>query len=198
MLFRSREAPSLFRTVRLWLWPRVSWRRSGSYFLKRLLRLSGTPYAIGMGAAVGTFASCTPFLGFHIMLAFGLAWVCRANLIAGAIGTSIGNPLTFPFIWAGSYELGQVMLGEVGKNAPGSLEHDLLHKSWDQLWPLVWPMTVGSAPLGIAAGCAVYVIVYKAVSAYRKVRHERFAERREADARESDDRRRVAEDVQGW
>ena len=53
MLFRRREEPGYWERFKLWLWPRVSWRRSALYYLKRILRLSGTPYAIAMGAAVG-------------------------------------------------------------------------------------------------------------------------------------------------
>ena len=59
-----------------------------------------------MGAAVGVFVSFTPFLGFHLLITFALAWLLGANMIAGAIATSIGNPLTFPFIWASTYQVG--------------------------------------------------------------------------------------------
>ena len=66
MLFRRREEPGYWERFKLWLWPRVSWRRSALYYLKRILRLSGTPYAIAMGAAVGAAVAFTPFLGFHL------------------------------------------------------------------------------------------------------------------------------------
>ena len=49
MLFRRREEPGYWERFKLWLWPRVSWRRSALYYLKRILRLSGTPYAIAHG-----------------------------------------------------------------------------------------------------------------------------------------------------
>ena len=41
-------------------------------------------------------------------------------------------------------------------------------------------MTVGAIPLGLAAGAIVYLIVYKAVLAYREGRRQRFAGRRPA------------------
>jgi uncharacterized protein (DUF2062 family) len=178
MLFRRREELNLWERFKLWLWPRVSWRRSGLYLLKRVLRLSGTPYAIAMGAAVGASVSFTPFLGLHFILTFAIAWLLRANMIAGAIATSIGNPLTFPLIWAGTYQLGHFLLNREGRTMPARLEHDLVHKSWDQLWPILKPMTVGAVPIGFAVGLAVYLVVYKAVSAYRDSRSQRFAGRR--------------------
>jgi len=178
MLFRRREVPGYWERFKLWLWPRVSWRRSALYYLKRILRLSGTPYAVAMGAAVGAGVAFTPFLGFHLLIMAGVAWLVRGNVIAGAIASCVGNPITFPFIWAGSYRLGKLMLGESVSGAPARLGHDLFEKSWDQLWPLLKPMTVGSIPLGLAVGCVVYLIVHKAVSAYREGRSQRFAGRR--------------------
>lgn len=178
MLFRRRNELGYWERLTRWLWPRVSWRRSVTYYLKRILRLSGTPYAIAMGAALGAGISLTPFLGLHILITFLIAWFLRANMIAGAIATSIGNPLTFPFIWATTYQIGHYIQNWEGRSAPARLEQDLLHKSWDQLWPILAPMTIGSIPLGLAVGTGVYLVVYKVVSAYRESRSQRFADRR--------------------
>jgi uncharacterized protein (DUF2062 family) len=181
MLFKSREAATIRQRFRVWLWPRVSWRRSVLYFVKRTLRLSGTPYAIAMGAAIGAFVACTPFIGLHILITFALAWLVRANMIAGAIGTVFGNPATFPFIWAGAYEIGQFMLHGGVHDAPAHLSHDLLEKSIGEILPIIEPMVVGSIPIGLAAGCIVYFIVYKAVAAYQEARRKRLAGRRQAE-----------------
>jgi hypothetical protein len=80
--------------------------------------------------------------------------------------------------WASTYQLGHLILNNEERTAPARLEHDLLHKSWDQLWPIVEPMTVGSIPLGVALGCVVYLVVHKSISAYREARSQRFAGRR--------------------
>lgn len=178
MLFKQRNEPGYRDRLRVWLWPRVSWRRSALYYVKRILRLSGTPYAIAMGAAVGAGVATTPFLGFHFVLTAVVAWLLGGNLIAGAIGTCIGNPLTFPLIWASTYRLGSVILNAEGLHPPGGIGHDLLHKSWDQLWPILEPMMVGAVPVALLTGAIMYVIVYKGVSAYRESRIQRFAGRR--------------------
>lgn len=178
MLFKRREALGYWESFKRWLWPRVSWRRSSLYYLKRILRLSGTPYAIAMGAAVGAAVAFTPFLGLHFVITFLIAWLLRGNMIAGAIGSCIGNPITFPFIWAGTYQLGRMILSQESRQVPLRLGEDLWQKSWDQLWPIIEPMMVGAIPLGLATGAIVYLIVYKAVSAYREGRSKRFAGRR--------------------
>ena len=178
MILQRRERATYRERFRLWLWPRVSWRRSGTYYAKRVLRLSGTPYAIAMGCAVGAFASFMPLVGVHCLLTFAIAWILRANLLAGAIGTLIGNPLTFPFIWAGNYELGQMLLGRSNPVAPHQLGQQFASRSLEQIWPLVKPMTLGAIPLGLATGCMIYFLVYNAVAAYQDARRERFADRR--------------------
>lgn len=179
MLFKRRQELSYWQRFKLGLWPRVSWRRSGLYYVKRILRLSGSTYAIAMGSAVGAAVAFTPFIGLHLVLTFAIAWMVRGNMIAGAIsGTFFGNPVTYPLIWAGTYQLGRLILFHEARPAPARLEHDLLHKSWDQLWPIVKLLTVGCVPLGLAAGAIVYFLVYKGLIAYRESRSQRFAGRR--------------------
>jgi hypothetical protein len=43
------------------------------------------------------YSVCRP----HFVLSALLAYIARANIIASAIGTVVGNPWTFPFIWWG-------------------------------------------------------------------------------------------------
>jgi uncharacterized protein (DUF2062 family) len=198
MLFRRREKTSHIERARIWVWPRVSWRRSALYYAKRILRLSATPYAIAVGCAIGAFASFTPFVGLHFAISIALAWLVRGNIIAAAIGTAVGNPLTFPLIWTSTYQLGHAILrGEQAVQLPQfdrlfSLEFsiDALWRSIQTLWRLIqtlWPMiktmSVGSLPLGILAGLVVYAIVYKSVAAYQANRRKRLQRHRAAHRR---------------
>lgn len=173
MLFKRRDQIGYIERLRVWLWPRVSWRRSTLYFFKRILRLSATPYAISMGAAAGAFTSCTPFLGLHFVIAAIIAYLLRGNLIASAVGTTFGNPLTFPFIWAATYETGNLILGG---DSPGLPEfgEKLYQQSFEQLWPLIKPMMVGAIPIGLASALVMYVIVYQSVTVYQTKRRKRF------------------------
>ena len=179
MLFRRRKRSTHIERARLWVWPRVSWRRSTLYYIKRILRLSATPYAIAAGCGIGAFVSFTPFIGFHIATAVALAWIIRGNLIAAVIGTSVGNPLTFPLIWASTYELGYAILSGEQAAAP-PLGRPFLERSIENLSPIVKTMSVGSLPLGFLAGLVVYAIVYKSVAAYQANRRKRLQDRRVA------------------
>jgi len=175
MLFKRRNEAGLRERLRVWAWPRVSWRRSWAYYIKRALRLSATPHAVAAGVAAGAFASFTPFVGFHFLIAFLLAYVIRGNLVAGAIGTAVGNPLTFPFIWAGTLQVGELMLPGESQAAPRRLGEHLVEKSFEQLWPLIKPMALGGIPLGLAAAAVSYLLVYKTVVAYRAARRQRLS-----------------------
>lgn len=182
MLFRRRQRPTNIERLRVAVWPRHSWVRSTRYYGKRVLRLTATPHAIALGFAAGAFASFTPMVGFHFIISFALAWVVRGNLIAAALGTSVGNPLTFPFIWASTYKVGQLILG--GKQ-PGSHEevHEefmtrLLDHSIDVLLPMFKPMMVGAIPIGLVVGTVCYVLVYKSVEVYQHRRRAVLARSR--------------------
>lgn len=178
MLFGRRTKAGFGERLRVTLWPRTSWRRSGVYYLKRVLRLTATPRSIGAGFGAGVFASFMPFIGFHFLIAFALAWILRGNMIAGAIGTAVGNPITFPFIWFGTYQLGHFLLFGEQRGPPPEIGHELLHKSFDQLWPILQPMLVGAIPIGVLAGLLSFVLVYRAVGSYQQRRRQRLAGRR--------------------
>ncbi len=182
MLFRRRKPPSLWERTRTYLWPRRSFSRSIRYIAKRVLRLTATPHAIAAGVAAGVFASWTPFIGFHFIMSFVIAYLIAGNMFAAAIGTSFGNPLTFPFIWTSCYGLGKFILNQEavgGKHI--NLVHLFRHLDVADLWqPVLKPMLVGAIPLGLLFAGIFYGITYWGVNAFRTRRRERMAARARA------------------
>lgn len=150
------------------------------YLVKRVLRLTATPHAIAAGVAAGVFVSFTPFLGFHFLLAAVLAWLIGGNLVAAAIGTGIGNPLTFPFIWGTTLETGKFILygRHSGEIVPQQLGQVLWHMDFALLWtPLIRPMFIGALPIGFIFAAVFYVVTRWATIAFREHRRTRLAER---------------------
>lgn len=82
-----------------------------SRLLRRLLRLRADPHAVAAGFASGAALSCTPLFGLHFLLAFALAWAVRGHMLAAALGTAVGNPITFPVFASGAYGLGAFLFG---------------------------------------------------------------------------------------
>lgn len=175
MLFRRRNRPSQIERLRVAVWPRHSWARSSRYFGKRVLRLTATPHSIAIGFAAGACASCTPLIGFHFLTAFAFAFIVRGNMIAAALGTSLGNPITFPFIWAFTFKIGQwVLYGRAPDADPHAVQQQIhsgiFETSLDTLLPLLKPMFIGAIPMGLSIGFVSYFIVYKSVEVYQRRR----------------------------
>ncbi len=182
MLFGRRDRPGLSERLRIALWPRRSFPRSFRYYKARVLRLEASPHAIAAGVAAGAFASCTPLVGFHFLLAFAFAWIIGGSMVAAAFGTAVGNPLTFPLIWVSAFQLGELILGRApGAMSPLQIEWSfgLITSSFGTLWPTLKPMFVGGTILGIVLAVILYWLVRSAVVVSHKVRAERLAASRE-------------------
>jgi uncharacterized protein (DUF2062 family) len=187
MLFRRRTSPGFWEMVKVALWPRRSFARSGRYVLLRLWRLSGSPHAIAVGCAAGVFIGFTPFLGFQFMLAAFLAWILGGSIIAATLGTFVANPLSFPLIWIATHKLGCLMLtGQLSATCSAwagsdfaiwsdtlvqqlqSFSLDAVLLSVKSVWPVIMPMALGSLPLGVAAALATYFGLRHALRARRR------------------------------
>jgi len=190
-MFRRRRKISVPDRLREFLWPRSGWERSAKYIFHRVARLPGTPHAIAGGFACGAAISFTPFVGLHIVLAALLAWSIRANIISSVIGTAVGNPWTFPFIWVWVYELGRWMgagpganradhldfIGLFGRMLEASLRLDVPYL-FETAWPVFLPMLAGGIPTALVVWLAFYVPLKPVVATYQKRRRARRDRRR--------------------
>ncbi|RLL76326.1 DUF2062 domain-containing protein [Ochrobactrum soli] len=179
MLFQRRNPLTRRERLRLMLWPRRSFSRSFKYGGKRILRITASPHAVAAGLAVGVFSAFTPFFGFHLIIAIVLAYFLAGNIAAAAIGTTLANPLTLPFIWGSTFELGRfIMNGSVDAAPPVHFGRALETMHFDEIWtPLLKPMLFGSTILGTACAVLVYFVTRYAVSGFRRRRVERLAEK---------------------
>lgn len=153
---------SLAERAKLLVWPRHSFARSISYLAKRLVRLKASPHKIGIGVAIGVFASITPLVGIQMLMAGVLAYILRGSLTAAMLATWFGNPLSWPFIWGATYTVGRMMIGH-----PGSAEAAALPHTPEALWPFIYPMLLGSIPVGLASAAVSYGLVARTVEVMR-------------------------------
>ncbi|MBL4733379.1 MAG: DUF2062 domain-containing protein [Rhizobiaceae bacterium] len=183
MLFDRRNPPNWRETLRISIWPRRSWARSGKYVAKRIMRLTASPHAVAAGVAAGVFSSFTPFMGFHFLIAFAISYVVAGNFLAAGLGTFIGNPVTFPFIWGATYTSGNFILHGKSGDGNGSGIAELGNISWTELgwsglldmivgvWePLIKPMLVGGIPIGTAFAITAYILTRWASRKFRDSR----------------------------
>lgn len=195
MILKRRKSIGWTKKVRNFFWPEIGYQRAAKYISHKVNRISGSPHAIALGFAAGAFASFTPLIGFHFVLAALIAWAIGGNMLASAIGTSIGNPLTFPFIWIITHNTGSFLLGQEGRDDisisaphagmalmfsdPGRFFTEL----WAGLEPVFFPMCIGAIPLGLSCGIFAYVLLKPGVAKY-KVRRQKRREKRLAELRE--------------
>ncbi len=179
-MFKRRNKKDLTDQVRGWFWPNLGWRRWAQYIRHRVVRLPDTPQRIAAGIACGAAVSFTPFIGFHILLAIALAFLLRANVVAAVIGTVIGNPWTFPFIWVLIYELGATLMGLEITGAFSDLidSSKLLSNPLDALAPVFVPMIVGSIPVAIAVWFGTYWPLNTLINKGQEERSVRIKKRR--------------------
>lgn len=199
MVFKRRDKPPFWDRLRETLAPRKGWRRGYLYLGKRMQRLPDSPHRIAIGFACGVQASFTPFFGFHFVVAAALAWVLRGNLLSSAVGTFVGNPLTFPLIASTSFWMGSRITG-IHFHAPHG--HYGFGWLWDNLDAIFLPYLVGGLLPGLAASVASYLLLRPAVAAFQARRRnmlmQRAKERMKAHAaRAAASRKRRAESKGG-
>lgn len=185
-MFQRRHKATLLDKIIGFFWPKAGWKRSTKYIGHRVARIPGSPYSIAAGFACGAAVSFTPFVGLHFIFGGLLAWIVRGNILASAIGTAVGNPWTFPFIWLGIYKLGILMGAGSGKAGEEELEflaffNKLIEAvkalDWtyvgDVAWPVFWPMLLGSLPVFFFTWALFFFPIRSLVRSYharRKVR----------------------------
>ena len=185
-MFRRREKPGFLFRLRTWVWPTGGWLRAATYVLHRLARMPGSSYSIAAGFACGAAVSFTPFVGTHFLWASLAAWLVRGNIIVALIGTVIGNPWTFPFIWVWLYESGNWLLRgntHTGENIPdfystfSNMTDALLRFNIEALIesaaPVVWPMFVSGIPTAFVVWFLFYIPLKKMIDGYQHRRRKR-------------------------
>jgi len=192
MLFKKRTERTYRQKFSNFVLPKKGLKRAYQYIWFRVMRIGATPHSIGLGFACGAFASFTPFLGFHFLLAAAIAFCFRASLVSSAFGTAVGNPITFPFILPATYEFGSYLLGSDASTEDKSqanvgelstLFADIMDGktgALGELFGTIKPMLLGGVPMGIICGLLSYFIVKAGVGAYQNARAKKLSERAEA------------------
>jgi uncharacterized protein (DUF2062 family) len=173
MIFKRRDRPGPLARLLEIVQPRKSWRRGFAYVGRRVQRLPDTPHRIALGFACGAMASFTPLFTLHIVVAVALAWLVRGNFIAAALGTIVGNPLTFPIIAGSALTLGGWMTG-AGEAVRGFDMGGVFTDIGAFLDVVFLPYLLGGILPGLAASAGCYLAVRPVVAAYQNRRRTKL------------------------
>ncbi len=183
MMFRRRQPLNILSKLRGFVYPRMGISRTLRYYRYRAVRLPGTPANIATGLACGAAVSFTPFIGLHFFLAFVMAWILGGNLLAAAIGTIVGNPLTFFFIWLLVFKTGQWMLGLDNHLKPEAVIEDfaqmILHGEFFSRFgeifdPIIVPMLLGCIPHFIWVWALTFFLSKRLITQYQHRKRRRL------------------------
>ncbi|MFP4314080.1 MAG: DUF2062 domain-containing protein [Alphaproteobacteria bacterium] len=174
-MFQRREALPLLQKAKEFLWPSMGWKRTYKYIKYRLVRLSDSTHKIALGLAIGCGVSFTPLVGTHFIQAGFVTYILRGNVLAAIIGTFVGNPWTFPFMWWTAISFGSFLFSVIGLPAETALPEEV---NFSILWDLITheplriflPWLMGGYIAAIICAFATYYFFYRIVGAAKIAR----------------------------
>ncbi len=180
MLLKRKNKLTFWEKTKNFIYPKKGLIRAYKYLFKRVSRIPDKSHAIAIGVACGVAVSMTPFVGFQLLLTALCAFILRGNIVAGLLATAIGNPITFPFIWLGSYKLGKIIMGQSSlvsqqihfielfkdmKEAIVMCDFKLLI---EKVLPILTPMAIGGIIMAIISGFLTYYLIIGMVDEYKR------------------------------
>jgi uncharacterized protein (DUF2062 family) len=111
-----------------------------------------SPHQIALAVALGNFIGFIPIIGTHTVIAIGLAFIFRLNLLIVILGTQISNPISYPFQLFISAETGNLILN-------GKFLEIEFSKEINYLSHYLLPIIVGSPILGIIVSFLSYTLI---------------------------------------
>lgn len=132
-------------------------KRACKYFYYRFIRLQASPEKLARGMALGLFISTTPTFGIQMVLGLVLAAFFRISKLCALIGVQVTNALTAPFVYAGTYYLGALILDRPFKDE--YLEDLSLSSLWELGPDVFLSLWVGGVIVGVALAVIGYFLV---------------------------------------
>ena len=114
--------------------------------------------------------SFTPLLGFHFVLAVIFAYVMRGNFIAALIGTVVGNPLTFPFIWGLIYKVGTYVTNIKQEKLNHEINFEIIV---NQTYEIFFPMLIGGVIIAPLVWIITYFVIYSFIASYKNRKNKK-------------------------
>ena len=142
----------------------INLKRASLFYFLKLVRVKDSQDKLAIGFACGSMVSFTPFIGFHFFLAVIFAYLLRGNIVASLIGTFIGNPFTFPFIWIFIYKVGNIFF----KNDQNFSLELTFQSLFDQGYDILIPMLIGSLIVSIPIWLISYYTVKFLILSFKK------------------------------
>ena len=149
------------------------------YYRHRMFRTGDSDYKVTAGLATGAALSFTPFLGTHIIQAMFFSWIIGGSMVAGLVGTFVGNPWTYPLMFLTAYEVGLRVCALWGVETFAVLPADIVianadHEPWafflymlEHPVKILLPLAIGGYICAIMSWPVFYALLYYPVRVAR-------------------------------
>lgn len=127
---------------------------------ERAKREHSTPREVGWSVAVGVFSGCTPFIGFHLGIAFVLATLFRLNRLWSMVGSRVSTNVLYVAIVL--VEIQGAHRARTGAWAPLTLQ-----TVWDHRWEYARDWLYGAVVVGVVLGVVLGLLAYRAALRWR-------------------------------
>lgn len=133
-------------------------------YAAEIRQLKGDPNYVAKGMAIGVFIGITPTIPLHTVLAIVLAFIFRGSKPAAIIGVWVANPITIPFFYIASYQVGAFLLKI---STPFNPDHMKIHQLLELGLEITIAMMIGGIVIGIPFGIIAYGITWKVFKSIR-------------------------------
>lgn len=151
----------------------VTWVRQHLRGLRtRVLTLDDTPHSVALGLSIGFFFGFTPLFGLKTLLAIVIAWICRSNKVAAAIGVTLHDLIlpALPAILLWEYKIGMWVLHGAVPHSPLKLRALRLREymEWTTFFTLGQPMLIGALLFALPLTVPFYFMARGALTRARE------------------------------
>jgi len=142
--------------------------------LKKAFLSDDSPRQIALGAAIGIFVACSPFIGLQAWIALTIALIVRANRLSTLGFTLLANPFTMPILYTAEGLLGRYILGITHplpsgdfSNLPGFLALGT---------EILMAVLVGFVVIGVVSAVITYLVTLNLAVIMKRKRRQRQAD----------------------
>ncbi|MFQ5715646.1 MAG: DUF2062 domain-containing protein [Nitrospinales bacterium] len=132
-------------------------KRALKYYYYRFARLKSTPEEMALGVSIGLFVGFTPTFGVQSVVAVFVAAVFRGDKILAAAAAFVTNPVTIPFIYAGTYLVGTAVLQNPVD--AGFLSQPSIEGLWETSGDIFVALWVGGVIVGLLVALLAYYVL---------------------------------------
>lgn len=149
------------------------WRRTKHFCVHNILHADDPPHSLALGIAVGIFVAFLPLIGIQMGLAFGMAWLMKANKAVAVSLVWVSNPVTmvpvyYPGYWLGCKLMNMPTGGQwielMQSNDSASVK---IRGFIDNLQDFAGPLFLGTFILAALLGIISYYVSLGLIRSYR-------------------------------